>query len=130
MHDIFLTTLCNFRCDKVPVSALQQRREDSLLWRRLEYEFLAIVPCFLLFFFLFFLFSPAPRYVYLRVPSFAQQPSATLSKYVFYSTCFFCLCHLYPTSSRNSSVFIRLVFFSSFLFLGWRFLVVVSYPVR
>ena len=46
------------------------------------------------------------RYVYLRVPSTVQQPSAALSKYVFYSTCSFCLlCHLYPTRSRNSLVF-------------------------
>ena len=36
-----------------------------------------------------------------------HQPPATLSKYVFYSTCSFCLCHLYPTPSRNSFVFIR-----------------------
>ena len=30
---------------------------------------------------------------------------ATLSKYVFYSTCSFCLCHLYPIPSRNYFVF-------------------------
>ena len=72
---------------------------------------LAFVPCFLLFFFLL-LFFPASRYIYLRrVPSSVQQPSATLSKYVFYSTCSSCLCHLYPTPSRNSFVCIRLVFF-------------------
>ena len=51
---------------------------------------LAFVPCFLLFVFLFFLalvFSPSSRYVYLlRVPSSVQQPSATLSKYVFYGS--------------------------------------------
>ena len=53
---------------------------------------LAIVPCFLLFvfrfsFLSFLFFFPASRYVYLlRVPSSVQQPSATLSKYVFYST--------------------------------------------
>ena len=41
-----------------------------------------------------------------RVPSSVQQPSTTLSKYVFYSTCSFCLlCHLYPTPSRNSLFF-------------------------
>ena len=39
-----------------------------------------------------------------------QQPSATLSKYAFYSTCSFCLYHLYPIPSRDSLVFIRLVF--------------------
>ena len=33
-------------------------------------------------------FLPASRYVYLlRVHSSVEQPSATLSKYVFYSTC-------------------------------------------
>ena len=58
---------------------------------------LAFVPCFLLFVFRFsflsFLnFFPSSRYVYvLRVPSSVQQPSATLSKCVFYSTCSFCL---------------------------------------
>ena len=93
---------------------------------------LAFVPCFLLFvfrfLFVFLFFFPASRYVYLlRVPSSAQQPSATfitshhkdesfgratLSKYVSYSTWFFCLCHLFPTPSRISFVFlIRLVFF-------------------
>ena len=50
------------------------------------------------------------RYVYLRVPWSVQQPSAAPGKYAFYSTCSFCLCHLYPTPSRNSLVFIRLVF--------------------
>ena len=79
---------------------------------------LAIVPCFLLFvfrfsFLSFLFFFPASRYVYLlRVPSSVQQPSATLSKYVFYSTCSFCLlCHLYPTPSRNSFVFYSFFFF-------------------
>ena len=67
---------------------------------------LAFVPCFLVFVFRFSVayFFPASRYVYLlRVPSSVQQ-CATLSKYVFYSTCSFCLCHLYPTPSRNSFV--------------------------
>ena len=74
--------------------------------------FLAFVPCFLLFVFRFsflsFLnFFPSSRYVYvLRVPSSVQHPSATLSKYVFYSTCSFCLCHLYPTPSRNYLIFL------------------------
>ena len=49
--------------------------------------------------------------MFLRVPSSVQQPSATLSKYVFYSTCSFCLCHLYPTPSRNSLVFYSFSFF-------------------
>ena len=71
----------------------------------------ALLPTFLFLFFLF-LFFPASRYVYLlRVPSSAQQPSDTLSKYVFYSTCSFCLCHLYPAPSRNSFVFYSFIFF-------------------
>ena len=80
---------------------------------------LAFVTCFLLFAFCFsflvLIFFRASRYVYLlRVPSSVQQPSATVSRYVFCSTCFFCLCHLYPTPSRNSFVFfIRLVFLFS-----------------
>ena len=73
----------------------------------------------------------ASRYVYLRVPSSVQQPCATLSKYAFYGTCSFCLCHLYPTPSRNSFVFIRLVFvFFVALISGRVFFVVLSYPVR
>ena len=73
---------------------------------------LAFVPCFILFVFRFFFsflsfFFPASRHVYLRVPSSVQQPSATLSKYVFYSTCSFCLCHLYPTPSR---IFLKILF--------------------
>ena len=73
--------------------------------------FLCLACYFSFFVFLFFLslyFFPASRYVYLlRVPSSVQQPSATFSKYVFYTcTCSFCLlCHLYPTPSRNSFVF-------------------------
>ena len=50
---------------------------------------LCLATYFSFFVFLFFLFLsfPASRYVYfLRVPSSVQQPSATLSKYVFYST--------------------------------------------
>ena len=52
--------------------------------------FCALLPTCRFSFFLFFLFLffPASRYFYLlRVPSSVQQPSATLSKYVFYSTC-------------------------------------------
>ena len=85
--------------------------EDLLLWRRHEYHFLA---CFCALFFVFPFFSyifPASRYVYFpRVPSSVQHPSGTLSKYVFYSTCSSCLCHVYPTLSRNCFVFIRLFF--------------------
>ena len=73
----------------------------------------------------------ASRYVYLLVPSSVQQPSATLSKYAFDSACSFCLCHLYPTPSRNSLIFIRLVFvFFVALISGGVFFVVLSYPVR
>ena len=64
---------------------------------------------------LFSYFFPASRYVYLRVTSSVQQQSGTLSKYVFYSTCSFCSCHLYPTPSRNYFVFYS---FSSFFFVA------------
>ena len=76
------------------------------------------------FFSLFSYFFPASRYVYLlRVPSSVQQPSATLSMYVSYSTCGFCLCHLYPTPSRNSFVFYSFsIFFRSSYFSGGVFL--------
>ena len=59
------------------------------------------------------IFFPASRCVHLlRVLSSVKQPSATLSKYVFYSTCSFCLlCHLYPTSSRDSFVLYSFSFF-------------------
>ena len=69
---------------------------------------LVFVPCFLLFVFLFFsfFFSLHPgMFILLRVPSSVQQPSATLSKYVFNSTRSSCLCHLYPTPSRRSFAF-------------------------
>ena len=65
--------------------------KDLLLWRRLEYDFLACLflclgSYFFFFVFLFFillLFFPASRYVdLLRVPSSVQR-SATLSKYYF-----------------------------------------------
>ena len=69
---------------------------------------LGFVPCFLLFVFRFSFpshFFPTSRYVYLlRVPSSVQQPSATLEKYVFYITCSFCLCRLYPTHKGMLSV--------------------------
>ena len=59
-----------------------------------------IVEHFSFFFSFFSYFFPASRYVYLlRVPSSVQQPSATLSKCVFYSTCSSCLCHLYHAPS-------------------------------
>ena len=100
---------------------------DLLLWRRLVYDFLAcfcaLLHTFRFSFLSFLIFFPASRYVYLlRVPSSVQQPSATLSKYAFYSTCSFCLCHLYSTPSRNYFVLYSFSFFFSWLvFLGWRF---------
>ena len=56
---------------------------------RLEYDFFAFVPCFLLS-----LFSSLSRYVCLvRVPSFVQQSSVSLSKYVLrvLSACVICI---------------------------------------
>ena len=49
------------------------------------------------------------------------------SQQVVRMCCF--LCHLYPASSRNSFVFVCLVFFRSSYFSGGVF-VVISYPVR
>ena len=104
-----------------------------LLWRRLEYDFLAcllaFVPCFLLFVFLFFLFlffSLHPGmfifFVSLRLCSSHLLLSASTSKYVFYNARSFCLCHLYPNPSRNSLVFLFVQhFFSQLLLLGWNF---------
>ena len=43
------------------------------------------------------------------------------STHFIYSTCSFCLCELYPTPSRNSLVFIRLVCFFRSSYVGWRF---------
>ena len=81
---------------------------------------LCLASYFSFFVFLFFLvlfFFPACRYVYLRVPLSAQQ-SATLNKYVFYSTCSFCLCHLYPTPSRNYYYFFLFVWYFFFFFVA------------
>ena len=75
----------------------------------------ALVPCFILFVFLFyaFFFFPAPRYVYLlRVSSSVQQPSATLSKYVrILEYVFFLLVSFvpYPISELFSFLFIFLL---------------------
>ena len=72
-------------------------RLSCLLWCLASY-----FSFFVFLFFIFLIFFPASRYVYLlHVSSSVQQPSATLSKYVFCSTYSFCLCHLYPTPSRN-----------------------------
>ena len=64
--------------------------------------FCALLPTFRFsFFFSFFsYFFPASRYIYLlRVPSSVLQPSATLSKSVFYNTCSFYLSFVpYPIS--------------------------------
>ena len=91
-----------------------------------RFSCLLLCRCFLLFVFrcsLLSSFFPASRHVYLRVPSSVQQPSATLSKYVFYSTCSFCLlCHLYPTPSRNSFFYSFSVLFCSSYFSGGFFL--------
>ena len=80
----------------------------------------APVPCFLLFFSLFFLFflfflflffscipvclSPSCPFVCAAAICYSQQVR-------IYSTCSFCLCHLYPTPSRNSFVFYSFSFF-------------------
>ena len=88
---------------------------------------LTLVPCSLLLvfrfsFLSFLIFSPCipVQYDYLlRVPSSVQQLSATLRKYVFYSTCSCVICIL----PRNSFVFTCLLL----LFLGWRFFLLCSH---
>ena len=107
-------------CGKVPVSALKQRRENLLLWRRLEYDFLscllAFAPCFLLFVFLFFLFlffplipvclSSSCPFVCAAAICYSQQV-----RILYCSTRSFCLCHLHRTPSRNYFVFYSFSFF-------------------
>ena len=69
---------------------------------------LAFVPFFLLhvFRFSFLIFFPASRYLVSSSCPFVCSAAICYSpKYVFYSTCSFCLRHLYRTSSRNSLVF-------------------------
>ena len=79
-----------------------------------------------------FFFRTSP-YVYLSSCPFVSAGAICYSQeqqYGIYSTCFFCLCHLYPTPSRNYFVFIRLVFsFRSSYFSGGVF-IVLSYLVR
>ena len=74
--------------DGVTMSPARLCRRDgkNCCYGRLEYDFLASVPCFLLF-----IFSPAlSRFVSLRrVPLSVPQSTTNLSKYVFYSTCSF-----------------------------------------
>ena len=66
---------------------------DALSTIFLAFLLLCLASYFSFFVFLSFLpgiFFLLSRYVYLlRVPSFVQQPSATLSKDVFYGTCSF-----------------------------------------
>ena len=62
-------------------------------WVRFSCLLLCLASYFSFFAFLFFLFLffPASRYVYLlRVSSSVQPQFATVSKYLFYSTCSFC----------------------------------------
>ena len=94
-------------CGKFPVSVCSRDEKNCCYGDALSTIFLlAFVPCFLLFVFRlsvlsFLTFFPASRYVYLlRVPSSVQQPSATLSKYEFYSTRSFCLYCVICTISR------------------------------
>ena len=96
--------------------------------------FYALLPTFRFsFFFSFFSYSsPSSRYVYLlRVSSSVQQQSATVSKYVFYSTCSFCcvictLPHLGTLFLICLAFFFRISYFSGDIFV----VVVLSYPVR
>ena len=71
--------------------------------------FCALLPTFRFSFSYFFL-HPGKfiSFVSLRLWSSHLLLSAS-TRYVFYSACSFCLCHLYPTPSRSSFVFICLV---------------------
>ena len=82
---------------------LCSRDRKLCYYGHLEYDFLAFLPCFLLF-----LLSPSlSRYVsLLRAPSYVQQSSATPQQVV----CI--LVSLYHASSRNPFCFICFVFFA------------------
>ena len=86
--DIVVDESRNKMADGVTRSPARLCSRDGKIcyYGRLEYDFSAFVPCFPLV-----LFSPAfSWFIYLlRVCSSVQQPSATLSKYVFCSTCSF-----------------------------------------
>ena len=93
---------------------------------------LCLAACFSFFFYIF-LFSPASQYAYvLRVPLSVQQPSATLSRYVFYiySACCFCSCHCILPHLGILLFFIRLVFFSVALISGVAFLLLLCSRTR
>ena len=89
---------------------LCSRDGNICYYGRLEHDFLAFVPCFLLL-----LFSPAlSRYVYLlRVPSSVQQSSATLSKHVVRDV----LCLLASLVACLISEFLCCYLFSTFVVL-------------
>ena len=74
---------------------------------------LAFVPCFLFFVFLFisFLFFSCIPVCLSSCPFVCAATICYSQQVLFYSTCSFRLCHLYPTPFRSSSVFLRLVFF-------------------
>ena len=69
---------------------------------------LAFVPRFLLLVFLFSYFFLYPVCLSSSCPFVCAVAICSSQQYVFYSTCSFCLCHLYPTLYRKSFVFIRL----------------------
>ena len=79
---------------------------------------LAFVPRFLLLVFLFSYFFLYPVCLSSSCPFVCAVAICSSQQYVFYSTCSFCLCHLYPTPSRNYFSFLS----SVALILEWRFL--------
>ena len=87
--------------------------------------FCVLVPTFRYSFFFSYFFPsiPACFIFFVSLRHCCSKKSATLSKYVFFSTCSSCLCRLYPTPSWNYFVvlFVQYLDFSSLLFLGWRF---------
>ena len=125
-------------CGKVPVSALQQRREDLLLWRRPECDFHAcLLLClasyfsffvFLFFFFLFFSCIPDMFIFFVSLRPCSSHLLLSASTYsivrVLSACCVIC------TLPRLGIllIFIRLVFSRSSYFSGGVFFVVLSYP--
>ena len=133
LHSIFTGRRIELRARKCSWNAGSQKarqrsparvcsRDGKLCYSgRLEYDFLAFVPCFLLS-----LFSPSlSRHVSHRVPTSVQQSSATLQQVVrVFSSCVVCILpHL-----ANPFVFICWVLFRSSCFLGDVFVVNVLEP--
>ena len=92
----------------------------------------AFVRCFLLFVFRFsflsfliFFLHPG-RFIFVSLRLCSSHLLRTLSRYVFYSTFYFCLWHLYPSPSRKFFCLFVLYFFRSSYFSGGVFFLLCS----